>query len=100
MTDSIVARGIPDRRPIFLKGPRGRSEPCRLARNDARRVALALVGQPDQLVAVTGDAVAALARRRPGRAILGAFDPPLAAIDAPLGAVERDAVGGEVAPIL
>src|SRR6185295_14103982 len=56
-------------------------------------------GQPDQLIAVAGEAVAALARLRPGGAILVALDPPLAAIDAPVGAVERGAVGAEVAPV-
>src|SRR5690242_5158708 len=98
MTDSIVAREIPDRRAIFLSFDG--SESRRLAGNQARGVALALVGQPDQLVAVAGEAVAALARLRPGGAILVALDPPLAAIDAPVGAVERGAVGAEVAPVL
>src|SRR5260221_11378918 len=96
MTDSIVAREIPGRRTIFSPG----SKSCRLAGNEARGIALALFGQPDQLVAVTGDAVAALPRLRPGGAIPVALDPPLAAIDAPFRAVERDAVGGKVAPVV
>src|SRR5262245_50076747 len=84
----------------FFSGILGGSKSRRLAGNQVRGIALALSGQPDQLFAVTGEAVAALARLRPGGAILVALDPPLAAVDAPFGAVERHAVGGEVAPIL
>src|SRR5260221_9308229 len=95
MTDSIVAREIPGRRTIFSPG----SKSCRLAGNEARGIALALVGQPDQLVAVTGEAVADLPRPPPGGAIPDAPDPPLAPIDAPFRAVERDAGRGKVAPV-